>query len=154
MCPAVPLLWYMTFLLVANLLPRHVLCGPTCLLQHLWVAQQPARLMLPLNMTWSCLCPAGWLNLLGQIASVSATSFLCSGLINTTIGMAYAMNQQEYTPFTQAQVRQRQELTSRAIPAGCRSCAGSGLSDMCLGQGYQPHSSLLGSGPILCSVLS
>lgn len=48
--------------------------------------------------------PLGWLNLLGQVAAVSAVSFLCSGLISTMVGMAFTMNNQEPFTFTPAQV--------------------------------------------------
>ena len=58
------------------------------------------------------LCPAaitittaGWLNLLGQIAAVSAVAFLCSGLISTMAAMASTINGGEHITFTSAQVR-------------------------------------------------
>jgi hypothetical protein len=51
------------------------------------------------------LYPAGWLNLLGQIAAVSAVAFLCSGLISTMASMASTVNGAEHITFTPAQVR-------------------------------------------------
>jgi hypothetical protein len=48
---------------------------------------------------------AGWLNLLGQIAAVSAVAFLCSGLISTMASMASTVNGAEHVTFTPAQVR-------------------------------------------------
>lgn len=46
----------------------------------------------------------GWLNLLGQIASVSAVAFLCSGLITTLAAMTSTIDGSEHIKFTPAQV--------------------------------------------------
>jgi amino acid transporter len=51
--------------------------------------------------------PAGWLNLLGQIAAVSAVAFLCSGLISTMASMASTVGGAEHITFTPAQVTQQ-----------------------------------------------
>lgn len=45
----------------------------------------------------------GWLNLLGQIAAVSAVAFLCSGLISTMASMASTVGGAEHITFTPAQ---------------------------------------------------
>lgn len=51
-----------------------------------------------------CLLLAGWLNLLGQIAAVSAVAFLCKDIIATMAMMSSTVGGGEHMEFTPPQV--------------------------------------------------
>jgi hypothetical protein len=53
----------------------------------------------------SCCVRAGWLNLLGQIAAVSAVAFLCKDLIATMAMMSSTLDGSAHLEFTPSQVR-------------------------------------------------
>lgn len=55
----------------------------------------------------ACLLLAGWLNLLGQIAAVSAVAFLCKDIIATMAMMASTVGGGEHLEFTPPQVCER-----------------------------------------------
>ena len=83
--------------------------------------------MLLLFLLCCCCCFIGWLNLLGQIASVSSVTFLLGNLISTMVGLGTGLNDGEAFVFTSEQVGQGRTSTVDVSAALFKQTAGAAM---------------------------